>query len=518
MPTKRHLVALSACALLIASSHSIAYAGTVEQSKVAKFQIAQTSLEKGRKLRKEGKYGEALLALMKAQNNNPQLMDAYYQQALIFKEQKLLKMAASRLEQALAINPDYKKARVLLATIFIEQGNLSDAMNHLGKSMNPSEEKKTDLEKPVVAQKVKFSEKDDLVPAPNTIKKKTEKKKSFWKRKKKKKKRKKKSKHLTRARIRKLIAKRYKKFHKSYKKPRHNKPWYAKYTKLLSFKNPFKFNSPDSQSQIATENQLEQPKRIALRAKAKSLPINSHANSKTSKEDAALDKIFGTSTVQTNDLIAPILTMQDDLLDTKAKKAATTSNTTTTTYKKQKPQSNHVTLNKFPEDNKLLKSKLIEQPPQIKELPDVASITGQEPIKEFELPIKDKWTDKMVFLNKNGTGSLKRGEAFMFSEDTGEAVLFLADGRRIRRIIAPSQNSERIVKLRRPDVLVPKELFYDASLLGKVVAKKNPQSRSLAQKHKRTKTANKKPPTFHMEKLTGESNSLIGTIRDVLRL
>ena len=129
---------------------------------------------------------------------------------------------------------------------------------------------------------------------------------------------------------------------------------------------------------------------------------------------------------------------------------------------------------------------------------------------------------KLTALNKNGTGSLKRGEAFMFSEDTGEAVLFLADGRRIRRIIAPQQSTEKIVKLRRPDVLVPKELFYDLSLLGKVVANK-PEKKRTERLTPQTSIAKEsaektEPPTFHMEKLMDESRTFIGVVRDALRL
>src|SRR5690606_4050879 len=86
----------------------------------------------------------------------------------------------------------------------------------------------------------------------------------------------------------------------------------------------------------------------------------------------------------------------------------------------------------------------------------------------------DEWTKRLRYLAEHGTSSLKRGEAFMFSEDTGEAVLFLADGQRIRRVIAEPLDSQEVIKKRRPDVLIPKELFFNTSLLGKVVGNPPP--------------------------------------------
>ena len=114
----------------------------------------------------------------------------------------------------------------------------------------------------------------------------------------------------------------------------------------------------------------------------------------------------------------------------------------------------------------------------------------------------------------------------MFSEDTGEAVLFLSDGSKIRRIIAPKQSAEQIVKLRRTDVLVPKELLYDTSLLGKVVNRTTPKSSFRTSSPKSNVNSspildnnqNETPPTFHMEKLMDDSRTFIGVIRDALRL
>lgn len=82
----------------------------------------------------------------------------------------------------------------------------------------------------------------------------------------------------------------------------------------------------------------------------------------------------------------------------------------------------------------------------------------------------DAWAKRLKYLSVHGTGTLKAGEAFMFSEQTGEAVIFLTDGTRIRRIISPPQDSHELVKARRPDMLIPADLLYKLSTLGKLVA------------------------------------------------
>ncbi|MBP9090938.1 hypothetical protein KBI23_07905 [bacterium] len=82
----------------------------------------------------------------------------------------------------------------------------------------------------------------------------------------------------------------------------------------------------------------------------------------------------------------------------------------------------------------------------------------------------DAWAKRLKYLSVHGTGTLKAGEAFMFSEETGEAVIFLTDGTRIRRIISQPQDTHELVKARRPDMLIPADLLYKLSTLGKLVA------------------------------------------------
>jgi hypothetical protein len=83
---------------------------------------------------------------------------------------------------------------------------------------------------------------------------------------------------------------------------------------------------------------------------------------------------------------------------------------------------------------------------------------------------EDEWVSKLRYLAKNGTTSLRPGEAFMFAEDSGEAVLFLSNGQKIRRIIAKPKDKQTIVKERRPDMLLPQDVMIKLSTLGKLVA------------------------------------------------
>lgn len=98
------------------------------------------------------------------------------------------------------------------------------------------------------------------------------------------------------------------------------------------------------------------------------------------------------------------------------------------------------------------------------------------PKKPVEKPIEgDAWTQRLKFLSEHGTSSLKPGEAFMFSEESGEAVLFQSGGPTIRRIVAAPQDPEEVARLRRPDILLPQELMYNLSLLGKLLPHQEPE-------------------------------------------
>lgn len=480
----------------------------------SKDEAAETSFERAMAMKKEGNTGGALLELIKVVNANPQMVEAYYQQALIFKEQNLLKLAASRLEQAIAIDPEFKKGRVLLATIAIEQGDVGEAFKQLGKSLEKKTEERPDTkDNTTILQQIHSG-----LPPANTKKTPVA---SINSKDSKDSKRIKKEKPVSRKRIRSIIARRYKRFDKVYRNPRRSKPWYARYTRMLTWATPFKFhrdkNSSNGEIALLEKDPRESdlsnrnaekhpgPKVEELTARADSLEQPIYKSPRSKKEEKALDTILGSARVSSTDLVAPALGLADILSpENKLKENESLSEAT----RQEKVVS-------------------IDEPTPITETKLLAEEPVAEPEKKaFSPPIQDKWTEKLTLLNKNGTGSLKKGEAFMFSEDTGEAVLFLSDGSKIRRIIAPKQSAEQIVKLRRPDVLVPKELLYDTSLLGKVVNRTTPKSTFRTSSPKSNVNSspildnnpNETPPTFHMEKLMDDSRTFIGVIRDALRL
>ncbi|MEZ4488767.1 MAG: hypothetical protein R3F51_14365 [Cyanobacteriota/Melainabacteria group bacterium] len=483
----------------------------------SKDEAAETSFEKAMAMKKEGNTGGALLELIKVVNANPQMVEAYYQQALIFKEQNLLKLAASRLEQAIAIDPEFKKGRVLLATIAIEQGDVGEAFKQLGKSLEKKTEETPDTkDNTTILQQIHSG-----LPPANTKKTQVASSDSKNSNASNSSKKIKKEKPVSRKRIRSIIARRYKRFDKVYRNPRRSKPWYARYTRMLTWATPFKFhrdkNSSNSQSPLLVTDPQESdlsnrniekqpaPKVEELTARADSLEQPIYKSPRSKKEEKALDTILGSARVSSTDLVAPALGLADILApENKLKENESLSEAT--------GQEKVVSMD---EPAPTTQTKLLAEEP-----------VAEPEKKPFSPPIQDKWTEKLTLLNKNGTGSLKKGEAFMFSEDTGEAVLFLSDGSKIRRIIAPKQSAEQIVKLRRPDVLVPKELLYDTSLLGKVVNRTTPKSSFRTSSPKSNVNSspildnnpNETPPTFHMEKLMDDSRTFIGVIRDALRL
>lgn len=99
---------------------------------------------------------------------------------------------------------------------------------------------------------------------------------------------------------------------------------------------------------------------------------------------------------------------------------------------------------------------------------DKASSLSSE--KKEEKP-KDPIEERLKYLAEHGTSSLKEGEAFMFSEESGEATLFMANGEVIRKTIAIARRHEEVAQLRRPDILIPEELIYNLALMAKILPK-----------------------------------------------
>lgn len=95
-------------------------------------------------------------------------------------------------------------------------------------------------------------------------------------------------------------------------------------------------------------------------------------------------------------------------------------------------------------------------------------------------PPEDAITKRMRYLMENGTSNLRQGEAFMFSEETGEGILFLP-GRTERRKLTAGRDAEQLLRERRPDIAQPKDLQYSLNLLGKLMGNQQAQQQQQQQ-------------------------------------
>jgi len=131
----------------------------------------------------------------------------------------------------------------------------------------------------------------------------------------------------------------------------------------------------------------------------------------------------------------------------------------------------------------------------------------------------DQWTTRLKYLAAHGNGSLKEGEAFMFAEDSGEATLFLSDGQTIRRKIAAPRDAQEIVRERRPDMLIPDEIMYNLSLLGKLMPKFG-ETEPQPQTAPVDSSGAPQPPehNFKVDNLMGDSQSFWGWLKHVFKL
>lgn len=262
--------------------------------------------EQGLAFKKSGDNNRALIEFLQAIKENPRCTKAFYEQALLFRQKGYPKLAESSLCQALAIDPAFRDARILLAAVRLEAGNTGGAVQELTRSLglsSPQAQEQKPIAPPTSAL-VKAAAKPTLVTPLVTP---------------------------------------------------------ADSTKLVELTKPVDSNRPKGGLQF--------------------IPEGSSANDSTS--------------VQKKDTAKGPVTKQVD---------------------------------------------------------------------------NDAWAKRLKYLSVHGTGTLKAGEAFMFSEETGEAVIFLTDGTRIRRIISIPQDTHELVKARRPDMLIPADLLYKLSTLGKLVA------------------------------------------------
>ncbi|HEY9788000.1 MAG TPA: hypothetical protein V6D17_21610, partial [Candidatus Obscuribacterales bacterium] len=128
---------------------------------------------------------------------------------------------------------------------------------------------------------------------------------------------------------------------------------------------------------------------------------------------------------------------------------------------------------------------------------------------------EDPWKKRLLELSEQGTSSLNEGEAFMFSEETGEATLFLPDGKVIRRIIAQPRDHQEIARLRRPDMLIPEEIMYNLSLFAKLLPKDadSPASAPVSESNDNAEPA----PKLSAVNILGSSEHVVGWLKSLFK-
>lgn len=123
----------------------------------------------------------------------------------------------------------------------------------------------------------------------------------------------------------------------------------------------------------------------------------------------------------------------------------------------------------------------------------------------------DPIDERLTYLAEHGTSSLKEGEAFMFSEESGEATLFMANGEVIRRTIAASRGHEEVAQIRRPDILIPEELIYNLALMAKILPKQE-EPRETVGEPKET------APTLKMPAIIDKPHGFSDWLKGILNL
>lgn len=500
---------------------------------------AKAHYDSGCAYRKMGDTGRALVEYLKASREDPKLVDAYYEQALIFRAKGFHKLAVSRLEQALVIKPKYQKARLLLATIKLEQGNVTGAVEQLGESLGLSksnataikpESEKCDEDQlggmaPMILQSVHTAIKPLAVHS-NEKTEKTSNEVTAEDLKERDLAPSRPAKHkrpTSRKKIRELIARRY-------RKPNGRSPQKHWIARIFNWPEPFKsfegantghadYNDlqpkADDRSlvqefkedcpEVVTDESAE-PELPSRKTNRTLLAYNGPAASEAEliRKLPEIKEVDDVTSRAEHRLSAP--TREDPKPSTEVKKTVVHSSEapverrTKLAFRGGEPEATDQPLSTTKSTDTHLATKKITPPTQSPE---------------------DDWTKRLRYLNEHGTSTLKKGEAFMFSEDTGEAVLFLADGQKIRRVITAPIDSQEIMKSRRPDVLAPKQLFYDTSLLGTMMGSPPPQelvrppdpTSSLA-----PVTAPPTPPGFKIEQMMDNPTGFMNWFKGLINL
>jgi tetratricopeptide (TPR) repeat protein len=508
--------------------------------------------------KQNGDKSSALVEFLKATQQNPRLVKAFYEQALIFRERGYLKLAQSSLEQALAAKPNYQEGRMLLATLQIQQGNIGAAMQQLGQSLGISlgttageKQEQEQLPLPTVLQSLHSLLPESITKEIGKIaaRKSTSSSKQPFKSATKpeqkltaanlKVKGKADSNNLPQLDAKKTDAVRI-------AEPEANKE-IADSSFGLHIPNPLHLFWPSTK---AVEEKVENNTNTEVSQLPKSPPAEA-TQEQTSDPKVSAKKRQKRSK---KPWLSRWLTVLDDQPAVQTVPPAVESATANGAAALKVEQASEIpaqveTFQK-PDEPKAMIEKVAALATavissagktafQIPNLPmassslfntlgaSTTSVTNdshtnlslEEP-KDNKPQIApnsdDPWSVRLRYLADHGTGTLKEGEAFMFSEESGEATLFLSDGQTVRRTIYLPRDAQEVVKQRRPDILTPDDLLYNLSLLAKLMPKQNEQGQSAvtAKPEQQQQSA----PNFQVNDLMGKSQSFWGWLKGALKI
>lgn len=491
----------------------------------------------GLSLKAKGEVNRALVEFLKATHKNPRQINAFYEQALIFRKQGYLKLADSSLEQALRIAKtptnskaikrrgnfvfppaDVNKIRLLLATIRLEQGNISSAAQQMAESLGlefskpanaaekpeqrPREAKTESAEmKSVTAAVETESNSIREIGVPTTILQ---------------------SLHM-----------------KVEEPPAKTRSLKEEYTEEegSTFKVPVKESTDVKVTDFIRDglaglkehmmNSLSFLPKLSFEqdktSEKKSTKTKTRKRKKNQKPAVAKENVI--QAAEATELKDNSGSNTEAKIETNSNSPANTSKVTEERIAEIVPPNEEQINPAIVENSSQEKTEQLDAfsliPPAITRrislLGSLLSVYGhpQAEEKKEKTPEKplDPITARLKYLAEHGTASLKEGEAFMFSEESGEATLFKPDGEVIRRIVASAKGHEEIAKLRRPDILIPEELLYNLALMAKILPKADSQQTTQITGEEKESAPKLKAPT-----LLSSPHTFSDWLKDVLSI
>jgi tetratricopeptide (TPR) repeat protein len=612
----------------------------------ARSSYPRTHFEKGLYYKQIRNLNDALVEFLKATQENPRLVRGFYEQALIFRQRGYLKLAESALEQALAAKPDYSDARVLLATVRIQQGDVGGAVQELSRTLGLNIEDEKDGHKgnspavPIVLQSIHKAIKQEQGQIPRSVlpkpsgasRSETASKQGQQKNENSDQSNTSNTDQDIESTKPQNAARRYDlsnvkdSIESALRSPFSNKWRLFSFaaTKDSNAKNGSEITNQDESSNNEDSEKSEPPKRKKRKAKRsqredaattvdttkenvpkkeKGKKRRFHFRRSTKEETNTANQESNSTAPENSDLVQSPDVPEKHASQSKSERTASAresanrleraastnsmSKTVTPSRRERTASANSAsetvtpsrregtasansasdtvtpsrreraasakeaaplitsetgnsvarTPGEMPEPSSVQGNKLAFQLPNLEAaghgLFNSFAPSANSTAANAATPLKqapavhldaDSWAKKMKYLMEHGTSSLKDGEAFMFSEETGEGVLFLGDGQVIRRTVAEPRDAQDVVRERRPDIIAPTEVLYNLSLLGKLMPKseagqQQPQQPQPQADHSGGQTL--APPQhgdFKVDDLMGNSQGFWGWLKSVLKL